>query len=164
LFAQHLVIISVKIQVFEIVVTLQRRTKSMSQNRTSTDFPGTSQSTGLSGNSVGQTGTTGSGSERPAGTGTTGTGTGTATGAATGLAQTAQQYGEKIAEAAGQAKEYVGEKMTVVGDKIKELQNADLSEITENAKDYARKNPGQAILISAAAGLLIGLIIRGRRS
>ena len=53
--------------------------------------------------------------------------------------------------------------MTVVGDKIKELQNADLSEITENAKDYARKNPGQAILISAAAGLLVGLIIRGRR-
>jgi ElaB/YqjD/DUF883 family membrane-anchored ribosome-binding protein len=53
--------------------------------------------------------------------------------------------------------------MTVVGDKIKELQNADLAEITENAKDYARKNPGQAILISAAAGLLVGLIIRGRR-
>jgi ElaB/YqjD/DUF883 family membrane-anchored ribosome-binding protein len=119
----------------------------MSQNRT--DFPGTSSTTGQTGNTSSQTGT----------------GIGTATGAATatGLAQTAQQYGEKIAEAAGQAKEYVGEKMTVVGDKIKELQNADLAEITENAKDYARKNPGQAILISAAAGLLVGLIIRGRR-
>ena len=53
--------------------------------------------------------------------------------------------------------------MTVVGDKIKELQNADFAEISENAKDYARKNPGQAILISAVAGLLVGLIIRGRR-
>jgi len=121
----------------------------MAQNRT--DFPGTSSTTGQTGNSSTHTGT---------GTGI-GTGTGTAT--ATGLAQTAQQYGEKIAEAAGQAKEYVGEKMTVVGDKFKELQNADLAEITENAKDYARKNPGQAILISAAAGLLVGLIIRGRR-
>lgn len=112
----------------------------MSQNRTSTDFPGTTS---------GQTGTTGS-------TGSPGTGTA----AATGLAQ---EYGGKISEAASQAKEYVTDKMTVVGDKIKELQNADLSEITENAKDYARKNPGQAILISAAAGLLVGLILRGSR-
>lgn len=119
----------------------------MAQNRT--DFPGTSSTTGQTGNTSSQTGT--------------GIGTGTGTATATGLAQTAQQYGEKIAEAAGQAKEYVGDKMTVVGDKIKELQNADLSEITENAKDFARKNPGQAILISAAAGLLVGLIIRGRR-
>ena len=113
----------------------------MSQN--TTDFPGTSPSnTGL-----GQTGITG-----------------TATATATGLAQTAQQYGEKISEAAGQAKEFIGEKIGVVGDKFKELQNADLSEVAENAKEYARKNPGQAILISAAAGLLLGLILRGRRS
>ena len=127
----------------------------MSQNRTSTDFPGTSQTSGQTGS------TTGSQTERSS-TGTAGTGTGAAT--ATGLAQTAQEYGGKISEAATQAKDYVSDKMTVVGDKIKELQNADLGEIAENAKDYARKNPGQAILISAAAGLLVGLILRGRRS
>jgi ElaB/YqjD/DUF883 family membrane-anchored ribosome-binding protein len=85
------------------------------------------------------------------------------TGTATGLAQTAQQYGEKISEVAGQAKEFLGEKIGVVGDKFKELQNTDLSEVAENAKDYARKNPGQAILIAAAAGLLVGLVLRGRR-
>lgn len=90
-------------------------------------------------------------------------GTGAATGAATGLAQTAQEYGGKITEAATQAKDFVTDKVAVVGEKIKELQNADLGEITENAKDYARKNPGQAILISAAAGLVLGLILRGRR-
>ena len=123
----------------------------MSQNRT-TDFPGTSP--------------TNSGTGQPGSTGQTGLSgnTGTGTGTATGLAQTAQQYGEKISEAAGQAKEYLGEKINVVGDKFKELQNADLSEVAENAKEYARKNPGQAILISAAAGLLVGLILRGRRS
>ncbi len=66
-------------------------------------------------------------------------------------------------EVATQAKDYVSDKVSVVGEKIKDLQNADLGEIAENAKDYARKNPGQAILISAAAGLLLGLIIRGRR-
>jgi len=116
----------------------------MSQNTSSTNFPGT---TGTSSSSTGST------------TGNAGTGTGTATG----LAQTAQEYGEKISEAASQAKDYVSDKVTIVGDKLKELQNADLGEIAENAKDYARKNPGQAILISAAAGLLLGLIIRGRR-
>ena len=107
------------------------------------------------------------------GTSNTNTGTGTRTGAgsvtgasagtATALSQTAQDYGHKITEAATQAKDYVTDKVSVVGDKIKELQNADLAEVAENAKDYARKNPGQAILISAAAGLLLGLILRGGR-
>lgn len=124
----------------------------MSQNR-STDFPGTTPD---------YSGTGQTGGSQSSGIGTSGASTGTAT--ATGLAQTAQQYGEKITEAAGQAKEFVTEKIGVVGDKFKELQNADYAEIAENAKDYARKNPGQAILISAAAGLLLGLVLRGRRS
>ncbi len=130
----------------------------MSQNRTPTDFPGTSQPS--------STGGTQPGSSFPTDRSTTGSSSsaGTGTAAATGLAQTAQQYGEKITEAAGHAREFVTDKMSVVGDKFKELQNADLGEMAENAKDYARKNPGQAILISAAAGLLVGLIIRGRRS
>lgn len=94
------------------------------------------------------------------GSATGGSAASSAAGTATALAQ---EYGTKITEAAGHAKEFVSDKMTVVGDKIKEIQNADLAELTENAKDYARKNPGQAILISAAAGLLVGLILRGRR-
>lgn len=137
----------------------------MSQNRTSTDFPGTSQSTGQTGTTG--TGTTGSQNEGFAsssgtGIGTTGTGSGTATGTGTATAL-AQEYGSKITEAASQAKDYVTDKVSVVGDKLKDLQNADLGEVAENAKEYARKNPGQAILISAAAGLLVGLILRGRR-
>ena len=75
----------------------------------------------------------------------------------------AQTYGNKISDAATHAKDFVNEKVTVVGDKIKELQNKDVKELADNAKDYARKNPGQAILISAAAGLLLGLILRGGR-
>lgn len=88
---------------------------------------------------------------------------GTATGTATALSQTAQDYGQKISDVATQAKDYVSEKVGVVGDKLKDLQNADLGELADNCKDYARKNPGQAILISAAAGLLLGLVLRGRR-
>ena len=93
----------------------------------------------------------------------TGTGSSTGTGTATALSQSAQNYGQKITDAATQAKDYVADKVSVVGDKIKDLQNADYAEVAENAKEYARKNPGQAILISAAAGLVIGLILRGRR-
>jgi ElaB/YqjD/DUF883 family membrane-anchored ribosome-binding protein len=84
-------------------------------------------------------------------------------GTATALSQTAQDYGQKISEVASQAKDYVSEKVSVVGEKIKDLQNADLGELAENAKEYARRKPGQALLISAGVGLLLGLIIRGRR-
>jgi ElaB/YqjD/DUF883 family membrane-anchored ribosome-binding protein len=101
----------------------------------------------------GITGTTGT-------TGTTGSG---GTGTAAALSQTAHDYGQKISDVATQAKDYVADKVSVVGDKFKELQNADLGELAENAKEYARQKPGQALLISAAAGLLLGLIIRGRR-
>jgi ElaB/YqjD/DUF883 family membrane-anchored ribosome-binding protein len=111
----------------------------MSQNTTSTDFPGTSQPGSQSG---------------------LGSQSGSATGTASALAQ---EYGGKISDAASQAKDFVSDKISVVGDKIKDLQNADFAEMAENAKDYTRKNPGQAILISAAAGLLVGLILRGRR-
>ena len=121
------------------------------ENRTSNQ--GTTGTTG----STGATGSTGI-------TGTTGTsGAGTGTGAASALSQTAQEYGQKITDAATHAKEYVSDKVSVVGDKIKDLQNQDLGELAENAKNYARQKPGQALLISAGVGLLLGLILRGRR-
>ena len=106
----------------------------------------------------GTTGTTTGTTGTPAGTGT-----GTGAGTATALSQTAHDYGQKITDAASAAKDYVSDKVSVVGDKFKELQNADLGELAENAKEYARQKPGQALLIAAAAGLLLGLIIRGRR-
>ena len=92
-------------------------------------------------------------------TGTTGT---SGTGTATALSQTAQDYGQKISDAASQEKDYVADKVQVVGDKFKELQNADLGELAENAKNYARQKPGQALLISAAVGLVLGLLVRRR--
>ena len=116
------------------------------------------------GTTPGNTGTTGS-TGTPGSTGTTGTtgSPGTGTGTAPALTQTAQQYGQKLSEVATQAKDYVADKVSVVGDKFKDLQNADLGELAENAKDYARKKPGQALLISAAVGLVLGLLVRGRR-
>lgn len=125
---------------------------------------------GTTGGSYGGGSTAGSGQ----GLSTTGGGQGSASagqsagggagaGTATGLAATAQEYGKKVADAATTAKDYVADKMSVVGDKIKDLQNTDVKEVANQAKDYARQNPGQAILISAAAGLVLGLLIRSSR-
>ncbi len=123
---------------------------------------GTGSSSTGTGSSTSSTGSTGSGQSLTPSTTSTGTG-GTGTGAATGLAQTAKDYGQKVADAATTAKDYVSDKMTPVVDKIKDLQNTDIKEVANQAKDYARQNPGQAILISAAAGLVLGLLIRGSR-
>ncbi|MCA1629801.1 MAG: hypothetical protein LC785_06275 [Acidobacteria bacterium] len=94
------------------------------------------------------------------------TGGGAAAGTATareGLAGTAQEYGQKITEAAGQAKDYVNDKLSVAGDKLRELQQKDYSQIADEAKEYARQKPGQALLVSAAAGFLLGLLLRSTR-
>ena len=79
------------------------------------------------------------------------------------LSDTAKQCGDKLADAASRASDYVSDKVNAVGNKIKDLQGKDISEIADEAKDYARKNPGHAILISAAAGLVLGFLLRGRR-
>ena len=67
-------------------------------------------------------------------------------------------------EGFSRAGDYIEEKAGVVGEKIKNLQGKNFSEIADEAKDYARRKPGHAILISAAAGLFLGFLLRnGRR-
>jgi ElaB/YqjD/DUF883 family membrane-anchored ribosome-binding protein len=114
-------------------------------------------STGTSGGGAGSLSTTGS---------ATGTGGGAGTGTAPardGIAGMAQEYGQKITDAASQAKDYVSDKLTPAVDKFKELQNKDYGQMADDAKEYAKQNPGQAILISAAAGFLLGLLLRNSR-
>ena len=141
----------------------------MSENRTPGGYtPGQGgQATGGAG-----TGATDAGTTRDAGAGagggsnqgltTTGQGAGGGTGAGTATAQD-KGYGAKIADAASTAKDYLGEKVSAIGDKLSDLKNTDIKEVATQAKDYARQNPGQAILISAAAGLVLGMLIRGSR-
>lgn len=147
----------------------------MSANKP-TDTPNTTTGAGASsagkgttGSSTGATGsTTGAGSKTDASselarttTGSTG-GTGAAT-APAGVGGAARQYGDKIAEGASRAKDYVSEKASVVGERFQELRNKDYAQMAEDAKTYARQNPGQALLISAAAGFVLGLLLRGSR-
>jgi ElaB/YqjD/DUF883 family membrane-anchored ribosome-binding protein len=109
---------------------------------------------------TGSTGATGGGTG--GGLSTTGGG-GAATGTARGLADQAKEYGQKVAGAASTAREFLTDKAGVVGDKLQDLRNRDYQEMAENAKQYARQNPGQALLVAAAAGFVIGLLLRGGR-
>lgn len=124
-----------------------------------TDAGTTRDTSASTGTSFGSTpGTTGGGSSLST-PGSTGTATGAAP-AREGIAATAQQYGQKVADAASQAKDYLGDKLSPAVDRLNELRQKDYGEIANDAKEYARQNPGQAILISAAAGFLLGLLLR----
>ena len=80
------------------------------------------------------------------------------------FSECAQDYGRKIADAASRASDYIEEKASVLGDKFKDLQGKNFQEIADDAKDYARRKPGHALLIAAGAGLVLGFLLRnGRR-
>lgn len=79
------------------------------------------------------------------------------------LKMQADEYGQKLQDAAIKAKDYASEKYMQANEKFKELKEKDPQELVEEAKEFARKNPGQTILISAAAGLLLGWLIKGGR-
>lgn len=75
----------------------------------------------------------------------------------------AQEYKQKISDAAVKAKDFANEKIAQAGDKFKEISNKDPKELVEDAKEFARQKPGQTILISAAVGLILGFLIKGRK-
>ena len=80
------------------------------------------------------------------------------------LKMQAQEYGQKIQDAAVKAKDFASDKFAQAGDKFKELSAKDPKELVEDAKEFARQKPGQTILISAAVGLVLGFLLRrGRR-
>jgi ElaB/YqjD/DUF883 family membrane-anchored ribosome-binding protein len=79
------------------------------------------------------------------------------------LKMQAQEYQQKFQDAAARAKDFAGEKFAQASDKFKELSNRDPKELVEDAKEYARQKPGQTILISAAVGLVLGLLLKGGR-
>jgi ElaB/YqjD/DUF883 family membrane-anchored ribosome-binding protein len=75
----------------------------------------------------------------------------------------AEEYGQKIKDAAGNAYDFAQDKYSVASDKLKEISAKDPKELIEDAKEFARQKPGQTILISAAVGLVLGLILKGGR-
>ena len=72
----------------------------------------------------------------------------------------AQEYQQKFQDAAVKAKDFASEKFAQASDKFKELSNKDPKELVEEAKEFARQKPGQAIIVSAAVGLILGLLLK----
>jgi ElaB/YqjD/DUF883 family membrane-anchored ribosome-binding protein len=77
------------------------------------------------------------------------------------LKMQAQEYQQKIQDAALKAKDFANEKFAQAGDKFKEISNKDPKELVEDAKEFARQKPGQTIAIAAVAGLVIGYVLKG---
>jgi ElaB/YqjD/DUF883 family membrane-anchored ribosome-binding protein len=74
----------------------------------------------------------------------------------------AQEYGQRLNDAALKAKDFASDKFEYASGKFKELQAKDPKELIEDAKEYARQKPAQTILISAAVGLVLGLLLKRR--
>ena len=78
------------------------------------------------------------------------------------LKMQAQEYGQRLQDAATKAKDFANEKFAQASDKFKEISNKEPQELVEDAKEFARQKPGQTILISAAVGLIIGFLLKRR--
>ena len=76
------------------------------------------------------------------------------------LKMQAQEYQQRFQDAAVKAKDFASEKFAQASDKFKGLSNKDPKELVEEAKEFARQKPGQAIAISAAVGLILGLLLK----
>ena len=76
------------------------------------------------------------------------------------LKMQAQEYQQKFQDAAARAKDFAGEKFAQASDKFKELSNKEPKELIEEAKEFARQKPAQAIVVSAAVGLILGLLLK----
>jgi len=79
------------------------------------------------------------------------------------LRSQAEEYGQQVKDAASKAYDYANEKWARAEDKFREISSKDPQELVEDAKEFARQKPGQTILISAAVGLVLGLLLRGGR-
>lgn len=79
------------------------------------------------------------------------------------LKMQAQEYGQKLQDAAVKARAYASEKFSVASDKFRELTDKEPRQLVEDAKQFTREKPGQALLITAAAGLVLGLLLKRRR-
>ncbi len=112
---------------------------------------------GESGQAAGAAEDASAATETGAGYGGSGAATGAALAPATGFSARAREYRQSVAGAASTAREYLSDKAFTVSDRFQELS------VTRGAKSYTRQNPAQALLVSAAAGFFLGLLLPGGR-
>ena len=69
--------------------------------------------------------------------------------------------GERVSAAASRAAGTTADKLQTTADYIREN---DISTMMDDVQDIVRRHPGVALAVAAAAGLLVGKAIRGRKS
>jgi ElaB/YqjD/DUF883 family membrane-anchored ribosome-binding protein len=77
------------------------------------------------------------------------------------LRATASQAGEKVQEARAKA----AESLSAARERLNEMKDGALDqarEIVDTGEEYVRENPWKALGLAAAAGVLIGLLLRRR--
>jgi ElaB/YqjD/DUF883 family membrane-anchored ribosome-binding protein len=74
-----------------------------------------------------------------------------------------QKVAEEMRKEAEKAKEKAKERMDVAVEGLRtgyDKVRKDVGELTDDFNDYVRDNPGKAVLIAAAVGFVVGLLIR----
>lgn len=74
-------------------------------------------------------------------------------GAATGAKRKFSEAGDSVKSAASGARRKMG-------DVKSKMSSADYAGMSADVRSYVRENPGKAIVIAAAAGFLVGLLLR----
>lgn len=75
-----------------------------------------------------------------------------------------QKVAEEMRKEAEKAKVKAREQMGVAAEGLRtgyDKVRKDANELTDDFNDYVRDNPGKSVLIAAAAGFIVGLILRG---
>lgn len=79
----------------------------------------------------------------------------------------ATQIGSGLREGADRAGEAARERYAQFSENVRDgyhKARKDFDGLSENVNEYVRDNPGKSVLTAAAAGFVIGLLMRGRRS
>jgi len=84
---------------------------------------------------------------------------------------------QRVRDTTGQAREMINERLGTVSeqlsgvtdsmsqgvDRIRNMDREDYEQMWSSVQNRARQNPGQTILISAAVGFVLGMMMRGGR-
>jgi len=79
------------------------------------------------------------------------------------LSDATGQISEKISDATSQAKDFVSDKMSQLSSRMHDMEMPDYSRYMDTVRSQARMHPTETIVISAAVGFLLGVMLRPSR-
>lgn len=85
---------------------------------------------------------------------------------ASGMREGAGRAGTQLKEGAGKASQVAREKYVVAKEKVGQgydKVSKDMDQLSQDVNEYVRANPGKSVLIAAAVGFFLGVLMRGGR-